>query len=88
MYRMLEVQDQGYNNYGPSGVLKLERPNHFRVVAVFAGICDAKKTRSAEYIVDLGMKRSKETKKHIFFGQVSVFVSMKLQQLAEFLLKR
>ena len=27
MYKMLEVQDQGYNNYGPSGVLKLERPN-------------------------------------------------------------
>ena len=42
MCKVIEVQDQGCNKYRPSGVLNFEPPNHFRVVAVFAVICNAK----------------------------------------------
>lgn len=49
-------------------MLKFEWFNYFCVVVVFVGICDVKKIRSVEYIVDFGMKRLKEIKKYIFFG--------------------
>jgi hypothetical protein len=62
-YKVLELHNQGRNNYGPSVVLKLEHANGTTIFvwAPSSLVYAMEKRKCTNFILNLGAKRSEET---------------------------